>query len=351
MLDDQQTLAALLPQLHTVEWIALDSEADSLHAYPEKLCLLQLSFPGADVLIDPLAGLDLAGLWEAFCRHELILHGADYDLRLLNRSYEFVPKVVFDTMEAARLLGCTEFGLTHLVAKYLGVALEKGPQKANWALRPLTKAMEVYARNDTRYLQPLAEILKAGLQRTGRLAWHQESCARLVAECAQLRPPDPDRIWRIKGSYRLHRRELALLRELWHWREQEAVRANKPPFFVLSHETLISVTTAAARAETVDGLLPRRFSPLRRATLSAAIARGLALSPAEFPEAIRPASRHPSQAERRRFEALKTKRDRQASELGIDPTLIASRGTLELLARDGEWQSAVVMNWQLELLQ
>jgi ribonuclease D len=124
----------------------MDTEADSLHAYPEKLCLIQISISGADELLDPLAKMDLKPLLEVFRRHELIVHGADYDLRLLRKSCGFVPTTIFDTMLAARLLGCREFGLTNLVSKCLGVKLEKGPQKANWARRPLTERMEVYAR-------------------------------------------------------------------------------------------------------------------------------------------------------------------------------------------------------------
>ena len=114
-----------------------------------------------------------------------MLHGADYDLRLLRKSWDFVPDKIFDTMLASRLLGCREFGLTSLVSKYLGVALEKGPQKANWARRPLTPRMEAYACNDTRYLKPLADLLLAELEAKGRLGWLRESCARLIEDCAQ----------------------------------------------------------------------------------------------------------------------------------------------------------------------
>ena len=131
------------------------------------------------------------------------MHGADYDLRLLRKHHEFVPSAIFDTMLAARLLGLRQFGLGHLVEKYLGVKLEKGPQKANWAMRPLTERMERYARNDTRYLKPLADRLKPELQASGRLAWQQESCARLIQDSTTQRPADLDAVWRIKGSHLL----------------------------------------------------------------------------------------------------------------------------------------------------
>ena len=97
MIDSAEKLAGLLPRVQTADWLALDTEADSLHAYPEKLCLIQISLPEADELIDPLASLDLSALLDALGGRELILHGADYDLRLLRRAYGFVPESVFDT--------------------------------------------------------------------------------------------------------------------------------------------------------------------------------------------------------------------------------------------------------------
>ena len=160
-------------------------------------------------------------------------------MRLLRKHHEFVPSAIFDTMLAARLLGEQHFGLSALVEKFLGVKLDKGPQKADWARRPLTERMETYARNDTHYFKPLADKLKPELQRQSRLAWHQESCARLIADCS--RPPVPDADVRLahQGQHLLTRPALAVLRELWHWREREAVAANRPPFFVLSHEKLV----------------------------------------------------------------------------------------------------------------
>src|SRR6266446_9379056 len=182
MIATEQRLSEFLPMLRAASWVAVDTEADSLHAYPEKVCLIQISTVAGNELIDPLAGLNLDPLLDALSGHELIMHGADYDLRLLRKHHEFVPSAVFDTMLAARLLGVRQFSLGNLVEKYLQVKLEKGAQKANWAMRPLTERMTRYARNDTHYLKPLAERLKPELEAKGRLAWHQESCARLITD-------------------------------------------------------------------------------------------------------------------------------------------------------------------------
>jgi ribonuclease D len=244
MIDTDGALRAFLPELTAAPWIAVDTEADSLHSYPEKLCLLQISVPGQDVLIDPLAGINLKPLWEALQPRELLLHGCDYDLRLFSKHHGFAPSRLFDTMIAARLLGARQFGLGNLVKDHLGRELEKGSQKADWSKRPLTPKMEEYARNDTRWLQPLVDLLRAQLIAKGRLGWCEESCARLIADNTRNEPPDPDRIWRVKRSSKLSRPALAVLREIWKWREGEATNADRPPYFVLRHQTLLDVAAA-----------------------------------------------------------------------------------------------------------
>ena len=264
MLDTQHKLNGLLPRLRHAPWLALDTEADSLHAYPEKLCLIQISYPGHDLLVDPLAALNLAPLFTELANRELLMHGSDYDLRLFRRHHQFVPHAVFDTMIAARLLGCRKFGLSDLLAEFLGVTLDKGSQKANWARRPLTERMEQYARNDTRHLHPLVDSLRARLQEKGRLAWVKESCAQLVRDCAQYEEPDPNLVWRVKGSSKLPRKGLALLREVWRWREEESISHNKPPFFILSHEVMMALVDAVAHHRPFDPLIPRHLTSRRR---------------------------------------------------------------------------------------
>src|SRR5260370_25880773 len=216
MIATEQRLSEFLPMLRSASWVGVDTEADSLHAYPEKVCLIQISTVAGDELIDPLAGVSLDPLLDALAGHELIMHGADYDLRLLRKHHEFVPCSIFDTMLAARLLGLRQFSLGNLVETYLGVKLEKGAQKANWAMRPLTERMERYARNDTHFLKPLADKMKPELKAKNTMAWHQESCARLIVESSKTRPADLDSVWRLRGSHLLARPGFAVLRPLPH---------------------------------------------------------------------------------------------------------------------------------------
>lgn len=351
VIDTEQKLADFLPKLRSATWVAVDTEADSLHAYPEKVCLIQISTIDGDVLVDPLAPVNLDPLLVALNGHELIMHGADYDLRLLLKHHEFVPTAIFDTMLAARLLGEKQFGYSSLVEKFLGVKLEKGPQKANWAIRPLTERMEKYARNDTHYLRALEDKLRAELESKGRLSWHQESCARLIEDCTQPKPVDEDAVWRIKGSHVLGRHGLAVLRELWKWREQEAVAANRPPFFVMSHETVVGIAAAAATQRSIESLIPKNMSDRRRAGVLKAVAAGREIAGDRLPKILEHKGHRPNEAERKRFLQLEARRNERAAELGIDPTLIASRSTLSDLARDWNRHAAELMNWQRTLLE
>lgn len=331
--------------------MGIDTEADSLHSYPEKLCLLQIAIPGEEQLVDPLADLHLEPMWEAFDRHELILHAADYDLHLLFNGHRFRPDRIFDTMWAARLAGELKFGLNDVLTRFLGVQLEKGAQKADWGRRPLTPRMIDYALNDVRYLNNLSQLLKEKLLSLGRLDWHRQVCARLIDECAVASEPDPNTLWRVKGHERLTPAGLAVLREIWQWREMESRRTNRPPFFVVRHETLSELAAQASEGGLRAIRLPHYLTSRRREGLRDSIAAGLAVPPSEHPQHIFVRSRRLSRQELAVADDLKKRRDAWARNLGIDPTIIAPRGTLFALARAGSGEWDRLMPWQRELLE
>ena len=248
MISDPEGLADLIAKLTPLSRIALDTEADSLHSYFEKLCLIQISTQHENLLVDPLAGFSLQPLYEVLARKRLVLHGADYDLRMLHRAGQFAPMDIFDTMIAARLCGYQELGLAALVARHFGVKLSKASQKANWALRPLSSQMIEYAVNDTKYLLPLAEILEAELLRLNRWEWFSESCDRMIASAGEPRGRDEGKAWRIPGTAALSPRAQSVLRVLWHWRDVEARSWDRPPFHVMSNDDIVRIAEKA-----VDG--------------------------------------------------------------------------------------------------
>jgi len=350
VITDQKALEIILPHLRETPWIAIDTEADSLHAYPEKLCLLQISTAEEELVVDPLAGLDLEPLMGTLRGRELLFHAADYDLRLLRKWHGFSPASVFDTMIAARLLGYPRFGLADLVERHLGLKLEKGPQKMDWAQRPLTPRMLEYARNDTRHLKQLADQIRDELVEKGRLAWHEESCARLVRDIAGMdASPDPD-AWRMRGSDRFDPRSLMTMKYLWEWREREALAANRPPFFILNHDLLLDLATDRRPIPEVATCLPPRMNSRRRSGVMKAIEEARLAPLSECPTRRRREFQHPTIGEQRRFLELREHRDKVAAELEMDPTLIASRATLMDLATRPEETAAGLMGWQLSLM-
>jgi ribonuclease D len=340
-------LAELLPHLEPVDRVAVDTEADSLHCYFEKLCLIQISVPGGDFLVDPLAGFDLQPLSEALARKEIVLQGADFDLRLLRRAFGFVASRIFDTVIASRLLGIREFSLAALVQRFFDVTLAKGSQKANWARRPLSPQMAEYAMNDTRYLLPLAEKLEAGLIEKGRLDWFKQSCERVLAQANIDRVRDEDDLWRVSGAGALRGRSAALLRSLWQWRDREAQAADRPPFHILQNSQLIEAAKAFADGGSAQF---RHLSPRRARTFAEAAQHALQMPDSAWPVPRPRTGTRTTPAMEKRAEKLRQQRDRVAAELEIDPSFIAPRATLDAIAADENRSADLLVPWQRELL-
>ena len=327
--------------------IAVDTEADSLHCYREKLCLLQVSLPEGDFLIDPLAENDLGAFADTLSRKEIVLHGADYDLRLLRRALDFRPTRVFDTVIAARLLGMREFSYAALVEKYFGIQLTKGSQKANWALRPLSTKMEEYARNDTHYLLTVADKLEKELDERGRLRWFRQSCERAIVSAGIDRERDSEEVWRVRGSGLVRGREAAVLRALWHWRDREAEHFDRPSFHILRNDQLLDAARAAAHGETPQF---RHFSERRARDFRAAIEEALALSEEDWPETRRRRGERPTREMERAAEAMRKRRDEAAHQLKIEASFIAPRATIDAIAADGSCAERLLVPWQRDLL-
>lgn len=329
--------------------IGVDTEADSMHCYHEKLCLIQISVPGCDALVDPLAeGIDLGPLLRVLEKREIILQGADYDLRLLRRNGFSEPKSVFDTMLAARLLGLEQFSLAALLLKYFKVELAKGSQKANWARRPLTETMSEYARKDTEYLIELAAILEDELKAQGRLDWHREWCARAVEQAAEVREKDPDLRWRITGSQKLSPKAGAILRAIWRWRDEEASHADRPSFHILGNEPMLSAATRIEEGHRVE--FPKMNSGRFR-RFENAVTEALALPESDWPQKKKGGGRPRSTPEQEAvIRTIKGKRDSVAKKLAVDPSVIAPRTVLEGLADDRAETMAGLMKWQRNLL-
>ncbi|MCX7016780.1 MAG: ribonuclease D, partial [Candidatus Sumerlaeota bacterium] len=182
-IDRSAALQRILPDLEKADRLAVDTEADSLHHYFEKVCLMQISSPSRhNYIIDPLAGFDLGPLLNILSAKLLVIHGADYDLRLLRRTFGFSADALYDTSIAAQILGYPAFGLSALMERHFRLAMPKTSQRADWSRRPLTLDMLAYAVNDTAHLLRLADLLEGELRAAGRSAWREQTCRRLIED-------------------------------------------------------------------------------------------------------------------------------------------------------------------------
>lgn len=352
LISTSETLQELLPKIAKAPRIAIDTEADSLHVYKEKLCLIQMGLPQEErqELIDPLANFPLKPFYDALKNKLLILHGADYDLRLLRRSGGCIVKNIFDTMIAARLSGRKQFGYATLVKAEFNVTLPKSSQKANWGRRPLTTTMMTYAQNDTRYLLKLADKLEADLKKLNRYEWFEQACAKAIHQTAIEREKDNEDLWRIQGSGLMRGRALAILRELWHWREEEGREADKPVFYILRNEDLLAVAQKVDSGQPVPAF--KHLRGKRQKNYLASIDRAMGLSQEAWPTRKRArGTPRLTPIEEKKAEELKKNRDQIAKTLDLEASLVAPKSTLEAVAAHPETAKELLMPWQLDLLK
>jgi ribonuclease D len=325
----------------------LDTEADSLHHYQEKLCLLQLAFNDRFALVDPLAIEDMSGLIRVLDVCEIWFHGADYDLTMLRRTYQWAPKNICDTQIAARLVGYRQFGLAAMIEAVFQKTLSKASQKADWSRRPLPDNMLHYAVDDVRYLLPLADHLMRQVREAGREKWFRQSCRALQDGVGARSLEKREDSWRIQGAGRLQPRGLALLKALWDWRERVAAERDVPCFRVMSNKQILAY---AMDYESGQGITPPKgWRPKWKKDFALIISDLAAADPKTWPQRIKKAKGRLSDEERSEVEKLCQFRDQRAGELGLESSLLGSRSTIEavIASEDGELD---LLEWQRELL-
>lgn len=339
LVDKPETFQALLAEVTGAELIALDTEAASFHRYHDRIYLVQLSTREVTAVIDPLGVGDLSPIGAILADPgiEKIFHDADYDLRLFDKQYGFRAKRLFDSRIAAQFLGEPGIGLGALLEKYFQVQADKRFQRADWSARPLSAAMLDYAAGDTVNLCELRDILRKQLDEKGRWSWVEEEFVLLERTRWTGAPhDDPTSSYlRLKGAKALDRRSLALLREVYVWRETTSAKLDRAAFRVLGNEVLFDLAEHPVR--TLEAL--GRVKGIGRDTLDrrgpeilAAIERGLAIPDADLPRLERGPRRIPDPAFEARVEALKRARNTLAERYQLQPGVLCPNGTLEAIA-------------------
>src|SRR5574340_461429 len=351
LIDTPQLLQALTAELRQQRRVAVDTESNSLHAYRERVCLLQFSTVERDYVVDPLEVTDLSPLGAIFedPAIEKIFHAAEYDILCLRRDFGFTFTTIFDTMQAGRILGRKMAGLDKLLDEKFAVKVSKRLQKADWGARPLSSALLQYAAQDTHYLIPLRDLLEAELRGAGLLEMAQED---FRMACNHAHPvaarDDESPAWaRMRVRRDLKPQELTILKELSDWREERAARLDRPPFKVMDDDRLISLARLqASDAESLQaaGLTERQIQQWGNELISA-VQRG------QGNPIIRPVRQPPPSGEYlKRLDVLKEWRKKVAAGMQVESDVVLPRPLLLALAEGGVGQLHAVMSispWRL----
>jgi ribonuclease D len=246
LVDTPEALERALATLRGECAIAFDTETDAFFAYRGRICLLQVSAPGHDLLIDPLRGLDLApfGAILADPGREIVLHAAENDVILLKHQFGWRIGRLFDTQVACFVLGWKPYSLAGILEARFGRKLDKSQQRSDWRQRPLTAEQIAYAAEDTSHLLDLARELKEGASGAGRTEEIESECARIAAREWTPEPFDPEGFRRID-------KEIAgvpqrILRDLYLFREKEAEKRDRAPYRVVSDAALLALARGAS---------------------------------------------------------------------------------------------------------
>ena len=351
-------LAAVVESAVRQPRVAVDLESNGFYRYPERVCLVQLATQDGVHVIDPLSVDDPTPLGKLLADPSVdkVFHSADYDIRSLDRDWGFHVRGLFDTSIAAAFVGSERLGLAAVLQEYLGVEVSKDKklQRADWSRRPLTEEMLQYAAQDVLHLGRLKATLDGKLAKLGRTAWVREEIDRL----ARVRHAPHDAEWgflSVKGSRNLDGRGLAVLRSLHSFRENEALKLDRPPFKVLSDSVLAELAAdPGCDIAKVKGVGRYARGPAL-AGMRRAIQEGLRERPVRRPRKPRTGEERLSPSERtkarERLRLLKAWRSEQAASLKLAPPLIWPAVSLgRLAARPGSLESELeceeVRRWQ-----
>jgi len=331
--DTPAAWAACLPDLQAAPRLAIDLEANSMFAYRERVCLIQISTANADYIVDPV-GADLSGLGPLLADPavEKVFHAAEYDLILMRRDYDWEVNNLFDTMWAVRILGYSQMGLASLLEKFFGVSTSKRFQKANWCHRPLSAAELAYAQMDTHFLLALRDLLAAELAASGHAAEAEET----FREQSRVRLPnngfDPEGFWSLNGAYDMSPEQQSVLRALYLYRDREAKRRNIPPFKILGDRTLleaaVQLPVRISDLAAIHGMSAGQQDRYGRAILEA-IATARHAPPPQPPRR----SPRPPDSVLNRFDRLHRWRKTRAQARGVESDVITGREALWTIAQ------------------
>ena len=369
LITSQKELDMVAARCRHAKELAIDTESNGIYVYNEHVCLIQLGTEDSNYIIDPLKLPNLEPLGFILSNPDIskVIHGSDYDLRCLDRDYGFNVKSIFDTQVAARFLGDSHPNLASVLEIYLGVHISKSHhlQTSNWGLRPLSESAIAYAAADVNHLVSLSKTLKASLSQLDRLSWVEEECQRLE-QIRYVAPDQPEIAFlKIKNSNKLSAKGLAILKELFSWRDSLAQNVDLPPSRIITNDTMIGLAITADEVRSsdettvnsiiIDELETQSRLPQHRVRdISATILKAMKGPEFHRPE-VKRESRIWTSKSREILKRLKHWRQAKSTELSLDPSLLWPTRSFERIALDiSVWETEIaysestsVRAWQI----
>lgn len=278
---------SLIDRLAKQPFLAFDTEFVSEHTYRSQLCLLQVAAPGTLAVIDTLAIPEIDAFWQLLAEPDrtTIVHAGREEMGFILQAINARPSKLFDVQVAAGLVDHDyPAGYASVVRRFLGEPTDKGETRTDWRKRPLSPRQLAYAVDDVRHLERLWRKLEEMLASRDRTSWMAEEMATWQDDVEE---SFVRKRWRrVSGLGNLSRQELAIARELWHWRDSVAEQRNMPPKRVLRDDLLVELCKRKNADEqhiaAVRGMQRSDLKHIMRG-LSDAIRRGLECSEDDLP--------------------------------------------------------------------
>jgi ribonuclease D len=351
-------LRELVDRLAGHPHVAFDTEFVSEHTYRSQLCLLQVAAPDTLAVIDTLAVRELEPFWRLLAEPDrtTVVHAGREEMGFILQAIKARPSSLFDVQVAAGLVDHDyPAGYASIVRRFLNLPTNKGETRTDWRQRPLSKAQLEYAVDDVRHLERLWRKLEGKLESLGRTGWMNEEMASWQDEVEE---SFVRKRWRrVAGLNGLSRRELAIARELWHWRDSVAEQRDMPPKRVLRDDLLVELCKRKSADERqISAIRGMQRSDLRHILrgLSEAIARGLSIPEEECPGGERHRAPPPQLAVLGQF--LATALAGVCRQMQLAPALVGTASDMrDLLAHklgyfDGDREPLLASGWRAEVV-
>ena len=243
LLETEEDLEKFYQDNKNVEWIGFDTEFIGEKRFHTLLCVVQISTPNGNYVIDALAIKDFTSITRLIENPKIlkITHAGENDYRLFYKKFGIIPENTFDTQIAAGFVGYKyPSSFQKIVDKELKIHVPKGYTVSDWEARPINKKQINYALNDVVYLKKLYDRLTDKLIMLNRQKWVKEECEKMENK-AFYKIPKHKEAFKNNMIASLNPQEQVFLLRLYDWRIKEASEKNYSKEMILPSKMISTI--------------------------------------------------------------------------------------------------------------